>query len=620
MPEGASGSKRTLFPQRSYFMVAKRYVLILLVSLAAALNVNRQGGSGAERPDGSALFERNCVMCHYSGTRFASRAPDIKSLRKLTREVILQTLDSGAMKVQAAGLSPSEKVAVAQYLGKVSVKGEKPPAATCQADPPPRAKSPRWDGWGVTPANTRFQPEKAARLNQKDVQSFALKWAFGFPGAWATYGQPTAFGGRIFEGSEDGTVYSLDMRTGCVYWTFKAAVTVKTAVAIDAKDRLALFGDTGGNVYAVNLADGKLLWQTHVDPHPAARITGSPLLVGGNLYVPVSSGEEGAAMDPKYPCCTFRGSLVNLDARTGAVLWKSYTIHEEPKLNGRTTSAGTALWGPSGAAIWSSPAADRKRQLIYVATGNAYSDPDSPSSDAIMAFSMKDGKMVWSRQLTPNDRWNSSCIAPDKANCPEQAGNDFDFGSAPILTTSPGGRDVLIAAQKSGMVYALDPDRKGETIWQQRIAQGGPLGGIEWGGAADHGVVYFPRSDWSDSRPEAGGGLFALRILDGQTKWSVLPAPPDCLSQPGCSAAQMAPLTVLPGVVFSGSLDGHLRAFDTKDGRLLWDYNTAQTFKTVNGADARGGSIVATGPLVVDGMLFINSGYTNAMAGNVLLA
>jgi polyvinyl alcohol dehydrogenase (cytochrome) len=170
------------------------------------------------------------------------------------------------------------------------------------------------------------------------------------------------------------------------------------------------------------------------------------------------------------------------------------------------------------------------------------------------------------------------------------------------------------------MVYALDPDHQGALLWQKRVAQGGPLGGIQWGGAAGKGVVFFPRSDWADSKPEVGGGLFALRITDGETKWFVPPPKPDCLSQPGCSAAQMAPVTALPGIVFSGSLDGHLRAFDARDGRLLWDFDTARPFKTVNGVEARGGSIVATGPLIVDGMLYINSGYTNAIAGNVLLA
>ncbi len=591
---------------------------VLFVMSAAGLLLILPTGRGAERPDGAVVFIRNCAMCHKSGQ--SSRAPEVKALHKMTREVILQALESGAMKTEAAGLSQPERIAVAEYLGKIGPSNSKSSLGTCRSDPPLDAKPLRWDGWGVNASNTRFQPGKSARLKPSDVPSLTLKWAFGFPGAWATYGQPTAYGGRVYEGSEDGTVYSLDAVTGCVYWTFKAPATVKSAVVIDAKDQLAFFGDTGGTTYGVNAANGKLLWKVRVDPHPAARITGSPLFVGSTLYVPVSSGEEGAAIDPKYPCCTFRGSLVALDPRTGAMLWKSYTIPDPPKPIGRKNSAGTELWGPSGAAVWSPPTADLKRHVIYVATGNAYSDPESGHSDAVIAFDMKDGKMLWSQQLTPQDRWNTACLAPDKANCPENAGTDFDFGSPPMLVTSQGGHDFLIVGQKSGVIYALDPDRRGALVWEKRIAQGGPLGGIQWGGAAANRLVYFPRSDWADSRPEAGGGLFALRIDNGEMQWHVPSPKPTCQSQPGCSAAQMAPVTAVPGVVFSGSLDGHLRAFDGQDGTPIWDFDTARPFRTVNGVEARGGSIVATGPLIVDGMLYINSGYTNAIAGNVLLA
>ncbi len=599
-------------------MCPPRMILLCAMILVAGLLLSLSASRSAERPDGAVVFIRNCAMCHKSA--HASRAPDVKVLRKMTREVILQALESGVMKPQASSLSQPERIAVAEYLGEIGSETSGSPTGTCHVDPPLNPKSSRWNGWGVNASNTRFQPRESARLKPDEVPTLTLKWAFGFPGAWATYGQPTAFGGRIYEGSEDGTVYSFDARTGCVYWTFKAPATVKTAVVVDSPDQLAFFGDTGGVMYGVNASDGKLLWKTRVDPHPAARITGSPLFVGKSLYVPVSSGEEGAAIDPKYPCCTFRGNLVALDPRTGAVLWKSYTIPDPPKRTGRKNSAGTELWGPAGAAVWSPPTADPKRHAIYVATGNAYSDPVSPYSDAVIAFDMKDGKLLWSRQLTPDDRWNTACLAPDKANCPEKAGNDYDFGSPPILASTPDAHDVLIVAQKSGMVYALDPDHSGAVVWEKRIAQGGPLGGIEWGGAAAKGLVYFPRSDWTDSKPDAGGGLFALRIADGATKWFVPPAKLSCSDQPGCSAAQMAPVTVVPGVVFSGSLDGHLRAFDERDGTQIWDFDTARPFKTVNGVAARGGSIVATGPLIVNGMLYINSGYTNAIAGNVLLA
>ncbi len=569
-------------------------------------------------PNGAKVFTRYCAPCHQQDGD--TGAPKLEALRRMTRQDILRTLQSGVMKPEGSRLTPAQQLAVAEYLGTAQTAVAQLTDGGCRGDPDPPSIESRWDGWGVDTSNTRFQSPAAAGLTSAQVPSLRLKWAFGFPGASATYGQPTAYGGRIFEGSENGTVYSLDAQTGCIYWTFKAGDTVKTAISLDPEGKEAFFGDTGGDVYAVDALNGRLLWKKHVDAHSAARITGSPLFVDHRLYVPVSSGEEGAAVDPAYPCCTFRGSLVALDARTGRFVWKSFTIPDRVKRTGRKNSAGTEMWGPSGAAVWSPPTADLQRHAIYVATGNGYSDPPSPYSDAVIAFDLKTGKMLWSHQLYPNDTWNSGCYAPDKANCPEPPGDDYDFGSPPILKSLPGGRSLLIAAQKSGMVYAIDPDQKGALVWQRRIASGGPLGGIQWGGAADDSMVFYPRSDWDGTKPAAGGGLFALHILTGEIAWSQTPPRPACLKQDGCSAAQMAPITAIPQAVFSGSMDGHLRAYDAQSGKVIWDFNTAKPFKTVNGAQAHGGSLVATGPLVVGGMLYINSGYTNAMDGNVLLA
>jgi polyvinyl alcohol dehydrogenase (cytochrome) len=524
------------------------------------------------------------------------------------------------MKEQGSHLSADERTALAEFLGTVDDTKLSSPQATCVAKDFSLAGDSAWNGWGADFANSRFQPKKKAGLDREEVSKLKLKWAFGFPGASATYGQPTVAGGRLFVGSEDGTVYSLDAQTGCTYWSFKAETTVKTAVSIDAAGRTVFFGDTNGNVYAVLAARGAQLWKVHVESHPAARITGSPVLVDNRLYVPVSSGEEGAAMDPHYPCCTFRGSVAALDVQSGKVIWKAYTIPEKAKLTGQSNSAGTGLWGPSGAAVWSSPTVDPKRHAIYVDTGNGYSEPDSKYSDAVLAFDLSSGKMLWSRQFTADDRWNIACVAPDRANCPQNPGNDFDFGSPPILRSLPDGRRVLIAAQKSGIVHALDPDHSGKVLWEVRIGHGGPLGGIQWGGGGDDNVAYFPRSDWDDSGPDAGGGLFALNLDTGQRIWFAPPAKPSCGATPGCSAAQMAPVTVIPQVVFSGSLDGHLRAYDSSNGTVIWDFDALHDFPTVNGAKAHGGSMNQSGPAIVDGMLYVNAGYTNAIDGNVLLA
>ncbi len=371
-------------------------------------------------------------------------------------------------------------------------------------------------------------------------------------------------------------------------------------------------------MYGVDATTGRLVWKQHVDAHPAARITGSPLLTGGRLFVPVSSGEEGSAADPHYPCCTFRGGVVALEVQTGKQIWKAYTIPDEPHRIG-ANAIGVPILGPSGASVWSPPTADLKRRAIYVGTGNSYSDPPSLYSDAVVAFDLDTGRMLWSRQLTPRDRWNIGCVVKENTNCPPEPGDDVDFGSPPMLCFLGNGHDLLVIGQKSGVVHALDPDRQGEVVWQTRIGKGGPLGGVEWGGGADQELAYFPLSDWQDAKPEAGGGLFALRIATGEKVWRAAPAKPACAKLPGCSAAEIAPVTVIADVVFSGSMDGHLRAYDARDGSVIWDLDAIREFKTVNGIQARGGSFNATGPTAVDGMLFVQSGYGD-IRGNVLLA
>ena len=571
---------------------------------------------------GATIFEERCAACHQPNS--GTRAPVPDQLRKMSRDSILRALESGVMKAQGTELTRVERTAVAEYLCDPNASASRPVAMTgfCLAktapspDPP---GDPVWNGWGVDARNTRFQPGGAAHLSPDEVPKLKLKWAFGFPGASATFGQPTVFSGRVYEGSEDGTVYSLDARSGCIYWTYKAPTTVKTAVLVGNDGRVVFFGDTQANVYALESLNGSLIWKTHVDSHPAARITGSPLLLVGRLYVPVSSGEEWAAADPHYACCTFRGSVVALNADSGKQIWKTFTIPAAARPT-RKNALGIQLWGPSGAAVWSPPTADLRRRTIYVATGNSYSEPSSAYSDSVMALDMDSGRILWWKQLPPNDRWNIACIADTKANCPDKPGPDLDFGSPPILLSRRGSQDLLIAAQKSGVVHALDPEHEGEVVWQRRIGRGGPLGGIEWGGAASTDIVYFPLSDWQDSKPEAGGGLFALRVATGQRAWFAPPAKLSCTAQPGCSAAQMAPPTAIPGIVFSGSQDGHLRAYDSRQGTVVWDFDTARGFPTINGIPARGGSLNATGPAIVNGTLYVNSGYANGIAGNVLLA
>jgi polyvinyl alcohol dehydrogenase (cytochrome) len=492
-------------------------------------------------------------------------------------------------------------------------------AAKCSAAPQRRAGGADWNGWADA-ANTRFQPAAAAGLTSQTTPQLKLKWAFGFPGVTTGFGVPTVFNGRLFVGAADGTVYSLDASSGCIHWTYTAAGGVRVSPII--ANGSVYFGDLRGNVYALKADGGALIWKVRADEHPGAVITGSPKFDSGRLYVPVSGRDESiATANPAYECCTFRGSVVALDAATGNRIWIGYMILETPKATGQN-KVGTKTWGPSGAAVWSSPTLDLQKKIMYAGTGVNYSKPATETSDAIVALDMDSGRLLWSRQFTPADTWNFACNAPDKTNCPVDPVIDYDLGNSGILQSVGGGKRILVASDKGGMVYGVDPDREGAIVWKQKVAAGGINGGFMWGGASDNqGVLYMGISDFTPGKPEMGGGLFAMEMATGKKLWQT-PAPkPTCLAVKGCSAAQPAPVTVIPGVAFLGSWDGHIRAYETKAGKIIWDFDTAHDFQTVNGVKANGGSINAMAPVVAGGMLYMTSGYSGAgMPGNVLLA
>jgi polyvinyl alcohol dehydrogenase (cytochrome) len=562
-------------------------------------------------------------------------------LRTLTAERVLAAMESGAMISMASRRAGVERRAIAEFVTGKSLANalEAAPSrqAMCAAADTftnPLAR-PSWNTWGVNTSNTRYQDAASAGLAASDVGRLKVKWAFGFPGDLDASSQPTIVGGRVFVGSQGGTVYSLDASSGCVRWFYQAAAGVRTAVTIgrvnsSGRPRIAaFFGDQGGTAYAVDAASGTLLWKTKVETFPGARVTGSPTFHDGRLYVPITSGEETAGASPEYQCCRFRGSVAALDAATGTQLWKTYTINEDA-LPTKKNSVGTQLWGPSGVGVWSSPAIDVRRNALYITTGDNYSNPASNMSDAFVALDLKTGRRLWSRQMTTADAWNTACRLPDKTNCPEGAGPDFDFASPPILVSLANGRRALVAGQKSGVVHAVDPDRDGQLLWQTRIGTGGTLGGVQWGSAADQSKVYaalsdivrttIPNSLGTNADPEHGGGLFAIRLDTGARVWSS--PPPACGNRPRCSPAQSAAVSAIAGVVFSGSVDGRLRAYSAADGAVLWDFDTVAPYTTVNGVPARGGSLDGGGPAIAGGMLFVNSGYARAggMPGNVLLA
>jgi polyvinyl alcohol dehydrogenase (cytochrome) len=432
-------------------------------------------------------------------------------------------------------------------------------------------------------------------------------------------------------------VYALDADSGCTRWGFQAAPGLRAGVAIGESNGTptVFFSDGGGTTYALNAQSGELIWKVRPVDHYATMATATPRYYKGVVYQPYASFEEALGPDPKFECCTFRGSVVALDAGTGKTIWQTFTVPEAAK-SARKSPAGTPQHGPSGAGVWSSPTIDEQLGILYVATGDNYSDPATNTSDAVLAMDLKTGELLWSRQLTEKDAFNNGCGTPQRTNCPETAGPDHDFGQSPILVRLGEGKRALVIAQKSGMVHAIDPDQKGSILWQTRAGAGSALGGSQWGSAADGQNVYVAISDIgiggvADPKspqgfrltldPNKGGGLHALDLKTGKIVWSAKPAP--CApTRTDCSPAQSAAVTAIPGAVFSGSVDGHLRGYSASTGEVLWDADTTREFDTVNGKAARGGSMDVAGPAVVNGMAFVSSGYGQwgGMPGNVLLA
>lgn len=586
--------------------------------------------STAEVP-AAELYKTRCAACHEGGV---ARAPHSLKFQMLGPETVLRALSGGVMAPMATGLSDADKRRLAEFLGGRALGdgGTQPPKVCAAAqsrfdlDRPARST-----GWGVDAHNTRFVPPDMAGLKAADLPRLQLKWAFAFPGATRARSQPTIAGGAAFVGSQDGTVYALDLASGCVRWSFKADNEVRASPVVEtwragdteAKPRV-WFGDLDGNAYALEAFTGRLLWKVRVDTHPRLTITGSPRMAEGRLYVPMSSNEWAAAADPTYECCSFRGGVAALDAATGKRLWITYSIADTPQPTGERNSAGAARIGPAGAPVWNSPTIDLQRRRLYVGTGEAYTSPAADTSDAVLALDLDTGKRLWHYQSISGDAWNLACFIGGGPNCPIENGPDLDIGASPILFRLPDGRDTLLVGQKSAHVFALDPDT-GALRWRIKEGRGGYAGGVHWGMATDATTLYAPNADTiflGTEKGEAKPGLFAIDPVDGRVKWFA-PAPLVCREEqkPACDPGYSAPVTAIEGAVFAPGFDGHLRIHDIT-GKLVWSFDTAREFTTVSGEKARGGSIESAGAMVADGHVLVNSGYLfgGRMPGNVLLA
>ena len=607
----------------------------LMACLLIALPVNAKDiqpvkNTVAAKHPGQALFQTNCAYCHDTGM---VKAPNTNNLRLMTAQAIYRIQIEGAMKPRAAHLKDSEKQLIAEYLSgkRLNDAPDIIPALQCAK------KDGGWFnsrevsagmGWGIDAENSRFIPDDIANLPLKDVKSLRLEWAYSYSNALRARSQPAIAGGGLFVGSHSGEVYALDAKSGCQHWTFQASGEVRTAIVVSPGEGikpsqadgvpLLYFGDYFGNVYALDAGTGALIWKVKVDDDPTATITGSPVLYKGQLFVTLS-----AIGNFDDSCCTNRGAIIALDARTGIKRWKTYTI-PSPAIERYRNADGIPQYGPSGASVMNSPTIDKKRGLLYFGTGQNHSSPSDGNSDAIFALAIDDGHVVWKTQVTAGDIWPVSSSHPKNEN---EVHVDNDFSASPILIHGENQKDILVAGQKLGEVFGLNPD-DGSILWRNQVGRGAPMGGVHFGMAAQGQTVFVPIHDndtWLETlQPMPVGparpGLYALDAFTGKMLWSA-PLSKYCPKNSNCLGFSAA-ITAIPGVVFAARRDGVFHAFNSTNGKMIWAFDTAREFTALNGQQANGGSIAGPGPLIVNGMVYINSGYGiyGSSPGNVLLA
>src|SRR6201996_6210877 len=578
---------------------------------------------------GAQLYIQKCAQCHdHPVDRIPARV--FLSIVK-TPEQVVTALTSGVMQPMAAGLSADQIKSLASYVtGKeVGATHDPDPNAnrcTTQAELKPGAKD--WSAWGHDFNNTRYQADPG--IAAADVPKLKVKWVFADPGNTAD-GQPPVAGDMLFVPNRAGHVFALDAKTGCTHWTFLAEGGVHAAIGVGplpgGKHATYVVTENGW-LHALEAETAAVIWTTRVEDHPATRLTGSPTLYDGRLYVPLSSLEEVSLFNPNYACCTFRGGAAAVDAATGKILWKAHNIEQEPKQIG-VSASGTKLFGPAGVSIFSAVTVDPKRKAVYAGTGNSYTQDSIDVANAVIAFDMDTGKRKWVTQALPKDD-----ICP-KAQKPEECshvGPDFDFAAPPVLRKMPNGKEILVAISKADEAFGYDPDQNGKLVWRSKLGKGSRTAGV-WGMATDKTQMYVGSAD---VRPQPGvtvGGLTALDFTNGKTIWHV-PAPPAVCAwgdapsalalangAVNCSPAQPGAAAVIPGAVFSGSIDGHMRAFSTKDGAKLWDFDTGGSFKAVNAPAATGGSLSNGVEAIANGVLYVNSGAGGVhQPGNALIA
>lgn len=594
--------------------------------------------------EGASLYEQHCNACH---SLPEMKAPALATLKQMPFTRVARSLEFGIMMQQAAHLTSDERYAIAKFLSSANTqtRDEWIKAQVCENVSPLSLTAGVEDNWGFGDGNRR-SIESGTNISPANTADLELKWALAVPGATEMRSQPIAADGVLFLATSNGNVLAIDQSTGCVRWRYSAYSSVRSSLNLDTTSDgkpTLYFADDMGTVYAVNANNGRLRWNRSLRWFPVTVISGSLAFHDDVLYVPISTFETALAGVDTYPCCRSHGGIAALDAINGEPIWKYETTAQATKVG--TTSAGTDIWGPSGAAVWTTPAIDAERGLIYIGTAQNMSAPATHNSDSVIAIDIETGEEAWVFQALAGDIWNVACHLGG-ANCPEDAGPDFDFGGGITLTRNPDGDDLVVAGQKSGIVYALDPDRSGAVIWRRRLSQGTSNGGIHWGVAASGDTVWVTIADPPRNRPGyvPKPGIHALDIDNGAIRWSqhvergcefdpagaprvglaaMQDAEPDEL-WPACSfyyGHSAAPLFA-NGVLFAGALDGKLRMIDAGSGEILRIIETNRQFETINGIRGHGGAIDLSGVVVDGDRLFVYSGYGmfGQLPGNVLLA
>ena len=590
--------------------------LKLLVLLSLVINPIL---AQTNNPDGKEIFNMNCIDCHLNQEL---KAPSIDSLKMMSRESIIQSMESGIMKMQSSGLSKPEINAIAEYLQPIASSINS--SGFCSGELSVEA-GPNWTSWGNSLNQKRFQKESVSRINLGNISNLDLKWVFGVPETGRVRSQPSIAGGLLFFGSQSGFIYALDAERGCIWWRYKAKSEVRNAIAIDLDEsnlpKDIYFGDFEGRVYRLDALSGEEKWVQKPNEHPLTTITGSIVIYENDIFVPLSSVEIVTAIDKDYECCTFRGGLVAMNKITGEIRWKYHTVDES--ISTGFNDANTQNFGPSGVPVWSSPTIDEKRRRIYIGTGQNYSPPATLMSDSIISIDIESGKRVWSFQSYKDDIWNGSCVR-DRVNCDFDIGSNFDFGASPLLISDKNKGDLIIAGQKSGMLYAIDPD-EGSVVWKKRVGKGGEHGGVHWSLSSDGRKIFVPIGDIGN-HPKAIGerksGIHAFDAFSGDPLWSY-DAEDKCAENSfECYSGFSAAISSTDEILFAGNLNGTFFAISTSKGQPVWEFNTRREFKTINSFPANGGTMDATGPVISRKMIYINSGYGGygKLPGNALIA